>query len=211
MKMIPFERFAGLCAVVVGLSGLAYAIAFVTLLNDATRAADALSNALLVFAGLLSTAVFTAVYYRLRATDEGFALWALILAVAGAAGSVAHGGHELAKIANPPARDPGLPNPTDPRGLFTFGVTALAVFVVSALILRGAPLPRGLAYIGFVSGVLLLIVYFGRLIVLDPKTPWLLVSAVLAGFVVNPAWYLWLGLTLWRGERVPAGVRTASA
>ena len=206
MRMIPFDRFAGLCAVVVGASGLAYAIAFVTLLSDATRAADALSNALLIFAGLLSTAVFTAVYARLREIDAGFALWAFLLAIGGALGSVAHGGNELAKIVNPPPLDPNLPNPTDPRGLFTFGLTALAVFVVAALILRGAPLPRGLAYLGIASGVLLLLVYFGRLIVLNPKEPWLLACAVLVGFVVNPAWYLWLGVTLWRGR---AALRTS--
>ncbi len=202
MNTISFERFAGLCAIVVGLSGLAYAIAFVTLLSDATKAADALSNALLIFAGLLSIAVLTAVYGRLRDTDEGFALLALILGVTGAAGSIAHGGHELAKIINPPDLDPSLPNPTDPRGLFTFGLTALAGFVVAMLILRGAALPRGLAYVGIASGVLLLLVYFGRLIVLDPKEPWVLASAVLVGFVLNPIWYLWVGLTFWRSERV---------
>jgi hypothetical protein len=208
MNTISFERFAGVCAVVVGLSGLAYAIAFVTLLSDATKTADALSNALLMFAGLLSIAVLVAVYGRLRQTDEGFALLALILGVTGAAGSIAHGGHELAKIVNTPPFDPGLPNATDPRGLFTFGLTALAGFVVAGLILRGAALPRGVAYVGIASGLLLLVVYFGRLIVLDPKEPWLLASAVAVGFVLNPIWYVWVGLTFWRGERLP---RYASA
>lgn len=31
MRSLSFERFAGLCAIVVGASGVAYAIAFVTL------------------------------------------------------------------------------------------------------------------------------------------------------------------------------------
>ncbi len=203
METPSFDRFAGSCAIAVGACGIAYAIAFVTILHSATRAAAALDNALLVFAGLLSTAVFTAVYFRLREADAGFALWALVLGLGGAFGSIAHGGQELAKIANPPSSDPKLPNATDPRGLATFALTALAVFVVGALIIRSGLLPKGIGQLGIVAGILLLIVYFGRLIALDPNKPWLLAAAVAAGFVVNPAWFVWLGLTLRRGHAQP--------
>src|SRR5450432_3543196 len=163
MKTIPFDRFAGVCAFAVGLSGVVYAIAFVTLLHNSTRGANGLSQGLLVVGGLLSTAVFTAVYGWIRDIDPLFALWGLILAVAAAFGSVAHGGFELAKIITPPASaaDAKLPNATDPRGLFTFALSAIAVLVVSGLILSGANLPRGLAYLGIASAALLLLVYFG--------------------------------------------------
>ncbi len=97
----------------------------------------------------------------------------------------------------------GLPNETDPRGLLTFGATALALFIVAWLILRGAEFPRGLAYLAFVSAVLLVVIYLGRLIVLNPKSPVLLVAALLFGFVVNPAWYVWLGLVLLSAKRFP--------
>ena len=39
-----------------------------------------------------------------------------------------------------------------------------------------------------------------RLIVLDPTSPVILASALLNGFLANPIFYLWLGLTLMRGR-----------
>jgi hypothetical protein len=44
------------------------------------------------------------------------------------------------------------------------------------------------------------VLYLGRLILLDPKNPVILVDAVVSGFVFNPLWYLWLGFGLWRGR-----------
>lgn len=49
-------------------------------------------------------------------------------------------------------------------------------------------------------GVLLIVVYLGRLIVLTPSSPQVLLPAALTGSVVNPLWYLLLGLALRRNE-----------
>jgi hypothetical protein len=70
-----FERFAGLCAIMVGIVGFLYAVAFVTLQHDL------LSALFLMLGGLLSSAVLVAIYNRLRETDAAFALWALCLAL----------------------------------------------------------------------------------------------------------------------------------
>ena len=56
----PFERFAGTCAILAGVSGFLYAIAFVVLQNEL------LSGLLLMLTGLLTTAALVAVYERLR-------------------------------------------------------------------------------------------------------------------------------------------------
>jgi hypothetical protein len=64
---------------------------------------------------------------------------------------------------------------------------------------RGGSFSPRLGYLGFVSADLLLILYLARLIVLDATSPVVVVPAVLSGFVANPAWYIWLGLELWRG------------
>ena len=45
----------------------------------------------------------------------------------------------------------------------------------------------------YVASVLLVALYLGRLIVLDPISPAILVPALMNGFLVNPAFYLWLG------------------
>jgi hypothetical protein len=57
-----------------------------------------------------------------------------------------------------------------------------------------------LGYLAYLSAVLLVVLYLGRLIVLDPTNPLILVPALLNGFLVNPALYVWLGLALLRGR-----------
>ena len=57
MQGLSFERFGAVCAVVAGAAGLGYSLA----------------------GGLLSTAAFVALYGRLRPTDEGLALWGLVI------------------------------------------------------------------------------------------------------------------------------------
>jgi hypothetical protein len=194
-----FERFAAVCAFVVGIGGLVYAVVFVTALRGAGRSADAASATLLLVGGLLSTAVLIALYERLRPAGGTFALWALLLGSIAAVGSAVHGGYDLANVINRPQLGLSIPNPIDPRGLLTFGVTAVAVLVLAWLILRTGAFPRRLAYVGFAAAFLLAVIYVGRLTVLDPESPALLVAALLVGFVVNPLWYVWLALEFRRG------------
>jgi hypothetical protein len=206
-----YERFAGTCAVLVALGAIGYAIAFVFTVRTEPRGADYASALFLLGGGLVSTVVMIALYQRLRVTDPSFALLGLLLGVAGALGSTIHGGFDLALLAKLPAASvSNFPaNFVDPRGLLTFGFTALALLVIGWLILRGAVFPKRLGYLAFVGGVLLLIVYLGRLIVLNPKSPVLLTAAVLSGFVVSPLWFLWVGSILWRGSPGPSAAREA--
>jgi hypothetical protein len=62
-------------------------------------------------------------------------------------------------------------------------------------------------YVGYVAALLLLILYLGRLIVLDATSPVVMVPAVLSGFAANPTWYIWLGLEwyIWLGLQVCRG------
>src|SRR5215469_9802665 len=85
-----FERFAGICAILVGIAGLLYAISFVVLKNNA------LSALFLMLGGLLSTVVLTAVYQRIRTVNESASLWMLLLSIGGAFGALLHGGYDLA-------------------------------------------------------------------------------------------------------------------
>ena len=210
-----FERFAGACAVLVAVGGVGYAIAFVITVNSAPRGASYASSLFLLGGGLVSTAVMIAVYQRIKGTDPSFALFGLLLGVVGALGSSIHGGFDLAVLVKRPANSlTNFPaNFVDPRGLLTFGFTALALLVISWLIVRGALLPKRLGYLGYVGGILLIVVYLGRLVVLNPKSPGLLTAAVISGFIVNPLWFLWLGSILWRGgvpTEAPAATPAAS-
>ena len=195
LRSTSFEKFAGVCAILAGATGFLYAVAFVVLQNVL------LSGLFLMLGGLLSTAALAAVYDRLRETDAAFALWALLLGVAGALGSAVHGGYDLANSINPPpSLSADLPNQVDPRGLLTFGIAGIALFVVAWLILRGGQFPKGLGYLAYLSAILLVLLYLGRLIILEPTSPVILVPALLNGFLINPALYIWLGLALLRGQ-----------
>jgi hypothetical protein len=192
-----FAQVASLAAILTGLSGFLYAVAFIVLRNPL------LSAVFLTLFGLLSTAALVTVYRRLQQADADFALWAVVLGLVGALGAAIHGGYDLANALNPPAGGvPDLPSAVDPRGLLTFGVAGIALLIIAWLMGRGRAFPRGLVYLGYASAILLILLYLARLIVLNAASPIILVPAVLNGFLLQPAWYVWLGLTLRR--RSPA-------
>jgi hypothetical protein len=198
-----FAPIAGISAILAGVAGFLYAIAFLVVARSQPELGAALSALLLLLLGLLATASLTALYERLRETDPATALWGLLLGIAGALGAAVHGGYDLANAIHPPAAASALadlPSPVDPRGLLTFGVAGLGLLVVSRLILRDDRFPRGLGYLGIASAILLIVLYLGRLIVLAPTSPIILAPAVANGFVLNPLWYVWLGVVFVRGR-----------
>ena len=201
-----FNRFAGTCAVLAGVAGFLYAVAFIGLVlsGASTELGFGLASALLLLGSLLGAAGLTALYSRLRAVDAGFAFLALSLGVGGAFGAAVHGGFDLANVLHAPpeaanAALDGLPNYVDPRGLLTFGAAGLGLLVASSLIVRSESLPTRLGQLGYLAGALLIIVYLARLIILTPTNPLVAAPAALAGFIVNPAWFIWLGMVLRRG------------
>jgi hypothetical protein len=191
------QRAAAAAAIAAAVVGLLYSISFV-LVSRLNPASGALLSALfLLLGGLLGVVAFLGVYDRRREDRPAFSLLFVVLGAAGGLGAAVHGGYDLANALHPPASLPGdVPNPVDPRGFLTFGVTGLALLLLGALVEEG---PGRLAYL---AGGLLILVYLARLIVLAPTSPLVLVPAALAGFVVNPAFYLWLGLWLRRSRHV---------
>ncbi len=197
-----FQRFAGACAIAAAVVGFLYAVAFVIVRRSVPDTGALLSALFLMLGGLLSIAPLIAIYQRLRETEPGFALWSLLLGLLGAAGAHIHGAYDLANAIHPPAVLPtDLPSQIDPRALLTFGAAGLALLMIAWLIGRGRQFPHGLGVLGYASGVLLIILYLSRLIILTPTSPVIFVPALLEGFVVNPVWYFWLGMTLWRSGR----------
>lgn len=197
-----FDRAAGLAAIAAALIGLLYSVAFVILQN-------ALLYSLCLFiGGLLSLVTLVALFERLGEADAQVAMLGLMLGAISAVGATIHGGYDLANVLNPPGELPAavaaLPSQIDPRGLLTFGVDGLAVLIAGSLMRRHLSFSPGFGALTFLLGVLLIVVYLGRLIVLTPTSPLLLLPAALTGFVVNPLWYLLLGLSLRRGEAAVA-------
>lgn len=71
----------------------------------------------------------------------------------------------------------------------------LGLFLFSWLMTQERIFSRGLAYVGFLSAILMIILYSGRLIILQAINLAIVIPALLEGFIVNPLWYIWLGLT----------------
>ena len=186
-----FDRWAGFAAIAGAVLSLVYAVTFVV-----TKTPVAYSLALTA-GSLLSTAALFAVYARVKPAGSLAAL-GLVLALAGTLGAAVHGAYDIAVVLHPGAAGPtdGGPFPVDPRGFLTFGVAGLGVLLLSAAGLSVGRMPRNLLFLGLVLGVLLVVIYLGRLIILDPTNLLVLGPAALAGLIVSPAWYGWLGWLL---------------
>ena len=189
MKTGSFGTLASVSAVLASVFGLLYSVAFVVLKSDV------LSALFLLLGGLAMIVVLTGLYHLNRDSDVSFALLAFALSVGAAAGSLIHGGYDLSNALHPPASlNADLPSPIDPRGLLTFGIAGIGVLLWSWLMTRNPAFPAGLRYLGYLSALLMIVLYLGRLIILQATSPAILIPAALEGFVINPAWYLWLGL-----------------
>jgi hypothetical protein len=197
MQSSPFERATGPAALVVAAGGVLYSLLFVVAVKSGSSAAALASWLVLLVMALVSSAVLVAVYEQVREVDPPTSLLALVLAVAGAYGTMAQAGYALASETN---RTGDVASQVDPRGLATFGLTGLALLLFAVVIRRAATLPSGLGTLGLVFGVLLVLTYLGRLLIVDPNNLALLGIAAVAGLVVHPWWWAWLGVSL---RRVP--------
>lgn len=182
--------------------GLLYSISFVLLARASASLGAGLSALFLMLGGLLGTAALVGLYDLLRGSAGTFLLWVLGVGIAGAFAAVLHGGYDLANVLHPPGGTSNLPSAVDPRGLGTFGLTGIALLGFS-LLMKGTSIPGGLRNLGLLSGVLLILVYLARLIILSPTNPLVLGPAAIEGFIVNPLWYAWLGIVLRRAAAAP--------
>jgi ABC-type maltose transport system permease subunit len=86
MRSPLFQKFAGALAIGAGAGGIAYAIAFLVFLYNGSRGSKGAIALLLLLGGLATSAVLVALYDFVREVDPMFALWGLIIGVAGAIG-----------------------------------------------------------------------------------------------------------------------------
>lgn len=210
MPSNAYRRFAGSAAPAAAVTTFVYSVAFVAVTPVSPHAGRTLAALCLGLGALFSTAVLVGIYDAVRETDPARALWGLLLGIIGAAGALVHGGYDLA-VALGPASGAGVPagalSPVDPRGLLTFGASGVGLAVLAGLMAQGSSggragaFPGPLAGLGYLLAVLEIILYLGRLLIVTPSNPLIVVPALLAGFIVGPAWYLWLGVVF---RRAPA-------
>ncbi len=187
-----------------GLSSFLYSISFVFLKNDL------LPPLFLLLGGLFAIVALTALYSRVQTVEATLARLAWILGIVGSLGAIIHGGYDLANAINPPAANfalaiANLPSNIDPRGLLTFGIAGVGLLGFAWLIGRSASFSSSMSYLTYLLGILLVVLFISRLIILDAKNPLILIVGSLSGFIVNPLWYLWLGATFLQGNKKTTG------
>lgn len=199
-ERMPFERLAGLAAVVVALGALAYSFLFIAIVEGAGDTTREVWFFLLLLGGLGTLPVMAALYGRLQAVDPGLALTGLIFGVLAGFGGVLHGAYNLGGLITAPAGG-YPPGPEEvSHGVLRYLMGGLALLVLSRLVQRSALFPASLAWIGFLGGAALVFIYIGRLFdFITPGDYVSLIPPILYGFVLHPLWYAWLGRELWRG------------
>jgi hypothetical protein len=201
LKLIfSFEKWAAIDSILVGVSSFLYAYSFIVLSQSDPELGGLLSAVFLMLTGLFSGKVIVELYNKLKGLDEKWAFWAMVFALAGAFGAAIHGGYDLANATNPPFENlpslANLPSQIDPRGLLTFGLAGIGLGTFSWMMTKSREFPKNLGLIGAISATLMLVLYFGRLIVLSPADPIIVYPALANGFVLGPLFYIWLGIGL---------------
>ncbi|MCA1691461.1 MAG: hypothetical protein LC733_04360 [Actinobacteria bacterium] len=204
------DRLAGPCATAVGLGGLLYGLLFAWIVAGPPGWVPEVWFALLILGAVTSVPVGVALYQRLRKTDEGLALTALLLGLGGAFGGAVHGAFNLASQVNPASVGTGAS--PDPGGIFRYAVAGIALMLVGWLVMAGRTLPARWGQLALASGAILVFIYVGRLYdFITPDERATLIPPFLYGLVLHPALYLWLGRLLRPRAPVPPVTEPASA
>jgi hypothetical protein len=192
---VSYSRFGGVCAILLGIGSLLYAVFFLILGRQAGDFGKTGSWIILAVNGLLATAVYVALYERTGEAEPGFPLWGLLLGFAQGVAMMGNGVYQ-AVFGRQPTGDPlarGVPSWADPKGLGTFLLFGVASFVFAKVFLTTGVLPRRLGYLGVVNGVLLVVLFFGN--VFD-SLPVILVAGGLTSVIVTPLWWILIGRAL---------------
>ena len=186
-----FSRRAGFQAYLIAAFSLVYAVVFLGFVRnhpENTQAA-ALAWALIAGAGLSATIATTSAAARVG----GDARWWLTALGAGyGLLSAAHG--TFAAIAVEQSIATTDLSPTDPRGLATFGFAGLWALTLGFETVAGnAALPRSLGWLAILSGLDLIVLFFGTVAAYEGL---ILVSGGLASVILVPAFWIWTGRVL---------------
>lgn len=180
---------ASLAAYAGAIGGILYGVAFFLLNHDIA------ASILLMLGGLASTIILFHLSTTLFSVNEPVARWALVIGMIASVLTVVHAGYDLAKDIHPPDTPGvllGYPSSVDARGLATFGLAGLVYLTLATLMSRSDAYAKRLARLGQALGVIMIVIYFGRLIILDPENIVVRI-ALAAGVIANTSFLLWLG------------------
>jgi hypothetical protein len=194
-----FQRFAALCALLVALGAILYAILFIAIVEGAGRTAYEWWFFLLMVGGAATIPVFAALYVRLSVIDAGLALTAFALGVLAAFGGIMHGSYNLGRLVTPRGKVIPAGFEEISHGVLRYAVAGLALLLIGWLLSRDPGFPDLLAWLAYLGGAVLVFIYIGRLFdFITPGDYVSLLPPIVYGFAIHPLLYAWLGLILWR-------------
>jgi hypothetical protein len=186
-----FGRAATGAGVLAAAAGIVYTVTFALVVQKGYHWAMWASSATLLVGGVAVLVVFVGAHRQFSGGEPDVALAALVVGLAGALGSVLHAMYDIGGLAKPyHGTVPDVPFPADPRGLATFAFTGVALGLFGWLGWRAGVLAKTVMGLALATAACLLIVFLGRLIILNPKSAAVKPFAVLGGIVLAPATYL---------------------
>jgi hypothetical protein len=161
----------------------------------------------LVLAPLFGIAVVLALSDLVRPVNDGWARWGTTLGIVSMGIQAAN--YLLAQSHTPRLAAAYIqadasakvaiaalgPRWIDPDFWMSFGLSAIWLVILNWLALRGARIPRGLAYVGLACGISYLLIPGGFVLRLPSA---LSLAAGLVGLVLAPIWWIWAGVFLRR-------------
>jgi hypothetical protein len=193
-----FVRFGGLAGVLLALTSWAAVAAYYSIARGGEDIVGLqvfqLLYALIAFWSLFG---IVAVYWVVRQYGEAWSLFATLVGVGAALGTITSQLYGVALIRELITRpDLAAPNATssDPLNVMTFALTGLWFLIANPLLSR-AGFPRLLVILGFVAVAVL---FAGFVAALSGDAQLVNYAGIVAGAVGGPLYWLWLGILLRR-------------
>lgn len=190
-RIDAFSRRAAVCAYLVAVLSIAYAVVYLGFAsrNPDDRSANSLAYALIAAGALAASVAVVAMSERGGGAN---ARWLAPFGVGYALLSAAHGVYDAIIAGSGLAL--GV-SPTDPRGFATFGLAGVWMLALGLSARGAAALPSNLAMLAIVGGVDLIALFFATV---AQSTPLILVTGGLAAVILGPAFWIWSGRILSR-------------
>ncbi len=230
-----FLRWGGWATIGVGICSLLYGVAFVAQVALAPKMAPVTAltsfgvqsmNALLALGGLLGLVAVVAIFQYVKGVSEGWARLALWLGMLGSLLRLLHGWLDLVNnpvlaqafgstsTAGAAALYTTLPSLVDPRGLGTFGLSALSLLIFAGLLYQTQGIPRRLVLLAQVSTLLLGLIFIGTALYangdgLAAARYLFLIPGPLQAILIAPWFNLWLGNILRRDGKTTERIASA--
>ncbi len=186
-------RVGGLAGILLALTSWTAVIVYGSLVQPGdARVGLQLFQFLYALVAFWSLFAIVAVYYRVRAAGEAWALFATLIGVVAAVGTMAAALYDVASLRLAPVTVAA--SPVNPLGVMSFLLTGLW-FLIANLLLWRIRTPRPLVLLGFIAAADL---FAGFIASLSGAGGIVFLASLISGAIGGPIYWVWLGRELLR-------------